>query len=438
MNSKSAISKKFSLSLLWNIAESCVYHIIFATHHCYAYLYTDSYVYGQSGTYFSLMYCAISLFSSGFEESLSFSYNAIITSKNHFITLLIKPIIVQVVGATLFFVITVPLTKWFFTIPFLQIPAPVLCIMLGIIASEITRKSLRRFLHISFFNATTALSEISLILLYVAVVWSWYAMTGTFTLAHLLVPMLFASCVSTMILIIKTMCLYKNLVCTSEKVNYATRIRKHRTYNYASQCIHQIFSGNILIPLIAAYYGFNKAGVLELVKNIIYFVSILLNKVIGPSAEALLAHKIKDEQEHYQTVFNYARTMSSLLIWIGTFLSIGLFFSHIEAFNVRLSVTVFILYVLENTSIFYERLLRVQGHAPLIFKLNMGTFCLSGLLLPLLTTSPAYTYIGLLSLIKAIHVAVLHVTVQRKDFSWDMSWIKRLVQSFKKHAQKQS
>jgi hypothetical protein len=438
MNSNTVISKKFSVSLIWNIAESFAYHIIFATHHCYAYLYTDSYVYGQSGTYFSLMYCAISIFSSGFEESLSFSYNATITSKTNFTTLLLRPIAAQIMWATLFFSVSVPAIKLFFSIPLLQIPAPLLCVMLGIIVSEITRKSLRRFLHISFFNATTALSEIALIVLYVLIVWNWYVWTGVFTLAHLLVPMLFASAISSSILIIKTARLYYKLPCVSEKVSYATRIKKHRMYNYASQCIHQIFSGNILIPLIAAYYGFNKAGVLELVRNIIYFVSILLNKVIGPSAEALLAHKIKEEQEHYQTVFNYARTMSSFLIWIGTFLSIGLFFSHIEAFNVRLSVTVFILYLLENTSIFYERLLRVQGHAQLIFKLNIGTLCLSALLLPCLTSSPAYTYIGLLSLIKAVHVAVLHITVQRKDFTWDLSWIKRSVQSFKKQAQKES
>ncbi|MFZ5954474.1 MAG: hypothetical protein ACOYT8_05250 [Candidatus Dependentiae bacterium] len=438
MNNTIQLSKKFSVSLIWNIAESLFYHITFAVHHCYAYVYTEPYVYGQSGTYFSLIYCAIALFSSGFEESLSFSYKTITDSKYQFNQLLIKPIVTQAIWATLFFAITIPVLKCYLQVPILQLSNGMFVIILLIIIVEIIRKSLRRFLHISFCNQTTTISEIILIGTYVLFVWGWYLHAKVFTISHLLTPMLIASLISTTLLIVKSSHLYHMLPRKTTKGNYTTRIKKQRIYNYGSQFVHQIFSGNILIPLIAAYYGFNKAGVLELVRNIIYVVSILLNKVLGPSVEALLAHKVKEEHAHYQTIFYYARKACSLLIWCGTFLTLGLFFSQTDVFNVRLSVAVFVLYLLEHVSIFYERLLRVQGHAHLIFKFNMATFAAALALLPCITTSAAYTYIGFLSVIKAIHVFALRLTTQRKDYSWNIAWIKRFNGLFKKSIQKSS
>ncbi|BDC34567.1 hypothetical protein Noda2021_05250 [Candidatus Dependentiae bacterium Noda2021] len=366
----------------------------------------DKVIYGQAGTYFSLIYFAISLVSSGFEESLSFSYAVIKSSKEKFKSLLFFPILTQLWTALGILIISIIGLKWFNS-PLLSINNITAVCIGGIILSEIMRKSLRRFLHLSFCNRTTAASEISLICVYVSLVWGMFYATTSLSLFKLIFPMLIASCVATGILIGKTIRLYRRLPDILSDAQSTPLVRSHRIYNYLSQFIHQIFSGNMLIPLVASYYGFNKAAVMELVRNIIYLVSIILNKIVGPTGEAMLAHMRKENNKSIRTIYNAAHKMGAAIIWIGIVLCVAIFYHKNDFLNLELSLAVFALYLLEHVSIFYERLLRVQGHAQRIFTFNAITLLAALLISPFAYTAEPYRAIGALAAIKALHVLLL-------------------------------
>ena len=80
---------------------------------------------------------------------------------------------------------------------------------------------------------------------------------------------------------------------------------KTRLSVWALNCLHQLFSGNFLVPVCAQRFGIEQASLLKVLTSISYWITLIAQKVFGISSNALLAHLKSHSAETQQKAFSY-------------------------------------------------------------------------------------------------------------------------------------
>jgi len=244
--------------------------------------------------------------------------------------------------------------------------------MLGLILFfESTRKSLRTIGELSFLNKYIALTEISLIFLYVILFWGAYFYGYKPNLFFIFIPHLIQSIIAVIIfswLLINK--IYKVIPNNqSEHIPSSILLKQMvvvRFSNYTNQLSHLLFSGNFLIPFLASNFGLALTAVFKLINFIAIYFTFILERTFGYTSGALLSH-LKDSTTNFkQDALNFAtKKLFIILYGILIFLIINsktLFSIFITPTNISWIAIYFFLIaiVFENFFITYEQFFIVE------------------------------------------------------------------------------
>lgn len=367
--------KQYMTNITWSTIEAIVFQTLLLCHHSLLFKVTDTYFYGLMGSLFGFIYCAVKIFDLGFNKSLLSFYKHYTADKNifnYFIREQLKPNLIfyciSILG--LFFV------KLFLPthIPFLSsFNFPLLIIASGLIATESIKIILKRFLQLAHNFRLVAACEISFIICYQCIIWSYY--WWGYPLTHLFI---FGSCFilslgETVGLFFLTYYWYKNLPSQSNTLPLpAKHIAKNRLYMYGHSMIKQLFSANILVPLFAYSFGFEYAALLKLASYMTHSVTSIIEKIIDPSSTVLFAHtKTKSYTQAEENFILASRTAHHIIIGIFIFILINaskfLAFSQLTTTITPYIVLYFLINYGENFFITIEKLYIAQNRSEYIF-----------------------------------------------------------------------
>lgn len=312
------LHKKFYYALTWNSIESVIYQLLLLSHQILLFHTVGSEKYGLIGFVFSFIYLSIALVNFGFDDSIAPFFSLATINKHNFKRLFIPQICFEIIilvsySIFLFFMAPALVHK----IPIILHNPMLLYLICGIIISEGMKKTMRSFLHIAFVNKKTTVIELATIMMYITTVWAYYLLGFPITFSLLLIPLFFTSCVGSIILGYTIYQWFKQLPnskATPITTHIIKRIIKNRFFAYLIQLNHQFFSGNFLVPLFALQCGLQCAAVVKLASHIIHTISSIINKIIGPTSVALLAHyKNKDLIEKRKAFFIATGSIHQLL-----------------------------------------------------------------------------------------------------------------------------
>ncbi len=367
--------KRFHQGIRWNLSGSIFYESLKILHQIFLLKSISIPEYGQIGTTFSIIYLAINLSSAGAFTSIPPFTKIFTQSKKAFrisfgIYFIIQATTLSLASLTIALLYTnnvLPSSKH------LNLYIP-----LFIIVTEGLRMLLRSFLHTIFQNKTTILIDTVLFISYLASVWTPYALFNrAITLNLIFKPYLIISLLGFILFAFTTLKTYKNLPEeeTTLPKNLWRRIFKARSFNYFTRVTKHIFTGNFLVPLFAARFGFATAGIFKFASYLADSIKGIIHVTVGFSGGALLAAlKASNLKEKQLAFYTLSEKLNKLLAFIVIFVTFNL--KSFQALNRTLydpfSVLMFILFflfitLLDNLFIVYDQFYIIEEQSDKIF-----------------------------------------------------------------------
>jgi hypothetical protein len=365
----------------------------------------------------------------GFDAAISPLFASFTATKKHF-RLILGP---QIVLQTFLFLSIIPLGLFaqlvltsLFSVPLL--PSATIIILGLITLFEGTKKNLKMILQVAFLSKQVALIEIFTIILYAALVWSWYAITQTVNLMTVMIPMLIISFIDILVLSHYTYQFYLQLPDeeSSNKSNIQwQRIIRIRLSNWLHQLSNMLYSSNFLVPFFSMTIGLANAGLFKLISSITYFITTIIHRVFGNASSAVLAHTKECSLEEKQVTFTaMTSTFNQILYGFLIFAAINyrkiLTLNGVEDTHVNwaISYLFFFMNIIENFLIAYEKFIAAEEKTGYLVMINLTSIGLLSLimwqasLLSLLTTLLAFTLVRIIMLIIIGIVSWRHWAIQ--------------------------
>lgn len=378
------ITEQFLAGIKWNTLEACLYQGILWGYHFTLFSTLDRSLYGTIGILFSLLFMGVTLCTLGLDSAMSPFIRHYTESKASFRTLMIQQTMPNLIiySALLLFCSLYDLNMFFsfFGLPRLDQAFIILLIMLLILES--IKKIIKTFLGLLFYNQKLASLEILYILLYVTTIASLHYYGTPLTLYILFMPMALYSALAIAILGVWLYGRYLQLpdIPYAADTSLNRRMTQSRYYGYINQLGHLIFSGNMLVTVLAAQSGIAYAAVAKILSTSIQTISNVIQRVIGQPSEAAMAHAHAYAADEKQSLFALANkytqtTIVTLCILICTFNYKAIATHAMTApLGTHALLTVFIILLLiEPLFITYEKkyLIEEKGHYLSYYHLTM-------------------------------------------------------------------
>jgi hypothetical protein len=319
----------FYFGIKWNAFEVIAFQIILITHQTILFYSCKNITYGLIATVLSFLYLNISILNFGLDKSLTTFYKSIISSKKNFKKIFLSQVIIQI-----FIMATFPATIFFilrkFEIGCQYLTSIDLLLIFLIFITESIRKTFRAFAQLAFLNNQTAILEIISVIVYVTIFWNLYFYTGSAGLTIALLPLLIESLISVFVLSLIIRNIYKNITLNEEYFLTVKEIIFNRVSIFITQLSSLIFSSNLILTTISFRYGLQAAAILQLSKNIINFLFLLLEKTFGITSGSLFT-RIKDnnlqiKQKNYNLSVNSVYTSICLILIFTSSVFLFLYF----------------------------------------------------------------------------------------------------------------
>ncbi len=361
-----------SKSMLWNTLESICYQMIMCIHQVLLFYAVGTQVYGFAGLLFSAIYTLITIINIGFDTSIGAWWHDALASKKTFQRLVVQQYVPQIA-------LLLPALGLFQYIS--QIAPSLLCVIGMIIFLESTKRTFKNFLYLEFANNYVAPTEVGTLFLYVCMVWTSIALSGSITVMQLLMPMIVSSGLAVWVYAWHTLQIYRALPDTEPAIKSPTlnSLVKIRTSNYVTQLTHLLFSGNVLIPLFAFRFGLETAGTLKLVNTLAYGFGTLMHKIVGTTSQALFAYTRSSDHAQSKAVFAACTNKIYQLVYLGIIFilinSSKMGASALSAIGIVPALLFATIIITENICTIYEQFLttRKQGYYNAILQIMSFT-----------------------------------------------------------------
>ncbi len=309
------LQKTFLHAALWNAFNVFLYKIILQTHQACLFYVISKELFGISGTLFSIIYFLINLTNFGFDYSLFAFHSYFSSCQSNFKKMIyyFKLRSFMVLMITLFILMFCHFFSYLPQISFIkQFTSPSLIILLAcIFISESIKKSFELFAHLSFLNKSVTIVEIASLLIYSAMVWSYYFLFRSINLYVIFSAMCIMSYLELYAILQRLKTFEKTLPSTCPNQLFPTQkmILKNQAINYINQITKALFSPNFMIIVLAYRLGMVKAGYIKLIIDIIILMYMLLNRAVGIPSGALMSRStiaqksISDQITHPSKIF---------------------------------------------------------------------------------------------------------------------------------------
>ncbi len=287
------IYKKFFSALGWNTLELILTQGLVVIDHAIMRSQCGSSLHGVIATLFSLVYSGTTVINVGFDLSLAPFFTTYTKSRQAFRLFLRQYIPLQLIMSLIMLGLIYSLQNTIFSGSRYQdlLGTHHTLILYSLIFCESIRKTMRMLLHLAFLNMQTSLLEIFSTASYMLVFWTRCFLGYPITLEFVFGSLLIVSIGQSMLLAFFIYTWYLDLPLSANQRSEVgqKRMLYNRLINYLSQLTDLIFSANVIIPLVGYASGFEAASSIKIIMNLVQFVTTLIQKVLGISANALLA-----------------------------------------------------------------------------------------------------------------------------------------------------
>ncbi len=322
----------FRIGLIWNLFDSVGSQGLVILYHMLFRLYFGTILHGIMGCLLSLMYLAIIVANVGLDYSIAPFFERYTHTKKSFrsflFALLIPQFLFLVLIATMLYVAYPILSPWLGLAHAVASHMTNSLTLLLVVAFviESMRKTVRYFLKIAFYTRFTAIIEVAATACLVAYLIMHYYFIGKLSLLACWTVFLVLAALQLFLLLGGLFHFYRELPPGSDADHFpldqlAGRIFKTRLFAWATQCMHQIYSGNFLVPICALKFGLEQASIMKVITSISSWITIIGQKVFGITGNALLAHVKSRSLETQQLAWDYVthllnQSLTALLIFL--------------------------------------------------------------------------------------------------------------------------
>ena len=393
----------FKQSLFWNLFDSVgtqglliLYHILFR-------LFYGSELHGKVGCTLSVFYLCIIIFNVGLDFSFApfFAYFTKNTRTfRQFILYLLLPQLLFLTGIVSIFYTYFDHLKHF--VPFFKTFGPVGSVLLASIGltflTESIKKTIKTFLQLAFYTRLTSLVEVLGMLVYMSIIFMSTFIGTSITLDYTWQVLGCISCIQLIALSLGAFVFYNSLpkASSGEWQHLPARITKTRVFAWSNQCIQQLFSGNFLVPICAIQFGLEQASLMKVLTSISYWITLIGNKVIGITGNALLAHVKNRSLDTQRKAFEYiSYLLTQSLYFLLIFLVINgkkiALLQSAPSGKISWSLLYFLLILsfLECFFVIYEKWYIFEEKASIYFFFNLVSFSALYLFYSLMHSTPA-------------------------------------------------
>lgn len=277
----------FFSSVYWNTIESIIYHALFLLHQYFLYACIGSSAYGTTNIFFSMIYLVVYGIDFGFEPLLPFRIKELQSSRSAFRAILFQAL------PTLIALLIIALGAVAIT----EYEHHYIALMAIAIISEYIRRVGKHILQLFLQSDIASITEIGMLICYIALVWISYAFDIALT-PLFLIALLTITSLCTVIGIIYT--IYTTIYVTLPDHTEFSQLPMqytNRAYAYIYTFVPQLFSTNFLIPFLALHVPLHQAGVLKLIHHTIQTASVIIRKIFGTSGNILIAYSDDENRE---------------------------------------------------------------------------------------------------------------------------------------------
>lgn len=380
-------SPNFKTGLKWSSLEQGIVQSLILCHQLCLAQVVHLREFGYCTALFSLVWLLSTWLNFGFDTSLSPLFHKAVQSKHHFWQIVLRPLLVQsifIIGLP-FIVIPIAANRLWFALDLWVI----LLLSLAAVA-ETSKRLLRSLLNFAGRFKPLAFIEIATNVSYVAAVWGYYLLGQKLTLVALILPFVVVTMAEVVGLLFLLYSFHKSLAPSRENSEVTTprTIIKTRSIGYLHQLASQCLSSNLIVPLVASFFGLRQAGALSLASNISYYITTCVKRTFGMTTGTVLAHaKPHDKQTKHALISAATSWLYLLLSIVGcacilAFPFILAYFSPTTESVDLLPIYLFLFVVIsEQFLIPFEKILLTEEHPlTLIFFHCTYLACLFGIL----------------------------------------------------------
>lgn len=367
------IYEKFYSALKWNTLEVVLYQLALVLHNIALAKVLGGSFFGVIGTIFSIIFLLIPILGFGFDKALIANFSTITTNKNNLKEFFFYQLFIQICALGLAIPILIKLGNpldIIFCRPqsCFEISSLIWTIAGLIIITEGLRRSLKIFVQLTFKSKYTSIVEITLLIAYLIIVWSFYFLNEALTLEQIFIPFLMTSATSLLPYIYICSKIYRATPSTAAALSWK-QFLKSRYEGYLFQLSSAFFSGNMLVPLFAYKYGLPVAGYLKIFSYIGGTVISFSEKIFGITSSALFI-SLGDSKER-RIAFKKIKDQFLFIIGLASTLMILIYFVSRHPIYSGAGILFLWALILENFNIVYEKYFLVQHKILGIFFINL-------------------------------------------------------------------
>ena len=327
----------------------------------------SSYAYGQTGFILSSIYLAVRIVDLGNAYStvplLHDMQRSKYVCKNLVLKFFLLPQLPIIIAGAVFLILRVcPETNW--------------PLVVSIFILETYRLFLRYLLHAQFKNANVVAIELCSFALFLSCIWTPYFFWGTLTPTNILLAHLTDSSIATLFLGWITVIQYRNLPATSndDSLPPTQSIIASKIFTYFNRLSREITSSNVLTPLYAALFGYEKVSIFYFLGIATTAYQMIIKNTITYSGNALLAKLRHAPQQKKNLAFHLIT--EKLLLMLALPLIVLLMFYYdaskfIDHSLLLLLIGFLVLMGIDLVMHVYEQYYLVQEAAPKFFIFKM-------------------------------------------------------------------
>lgn len=410
----------FRTSVRWNTAGAIGYQSMLLAHQAALYKCMPTAHYGVMSVLLSFIYLGAVIADFGLDATLATFFGSLTARRSTFKKALIPHwISIFIISATLGYIFWLIHDRFFTTI--LLSPIVILSTILILIA-ESFRRSLRMTLQLAFKAKTVAIIDVSTMTTFLLFVWGSSFLENSFdknffgTTAlslEFLMSALAISSVSCSLVMGILVGFWQQKLSDTEKPFYndyqeedfqkvflkkisQKKILYSRLTNAGNTFTHQLFSGNVLVPLVSLSSGLADAGLVKLASYAAHGLVTIVRKIVGSSGSALLAALKNASWSTKRPAFwKLSRTLYITLFF--SIIAMASMSSHLVAQEIisyqqsSILLLVILLIISEGLCISYETLFIIEEKTLYAIALNGTTGLAAGLIIFSSSTLPLTT-----------------------------------------------
>lgn len=299
----SLLYNQFLHGIRWNALDSIISQGLLVAHHIAVRYFLGPVFHGEFGTAFSILYSLLVIVNMGLDSSLSPIFTYISANKRAALLLSRRIFFPQLTILMFSFIILVLVAQRQVAFNFLTGP---ISIIIGVtLIIESIRKSCRTFLQLALRSRLTAITEISGMIAYLIIVWSWFFAGFGMTLMSAFITLLIISSIQLIILAVGIHAWYTQLPDTTNTLpaTISWRLAKSRFFVGSNQIISQLFTSNFLVPFFAVTCGLNFASFFKIISSVAQWITLVGQKIFGITGAAILARTKELSLETKRAVF---------------------------------------------------------------------------------------------------------------------------------------